>query len=85
MTDEYEEILLSDLVELVVAPNIWGMAIGFEGSLVHVRLADGQRTVFHEYELRKMAGAEPAADEADNVIDFTKARDLRNAKTSGAA
>lgn len=75
-----------DLCELVVQPRIWGMAIGFEGSLVHVRIFDGSRQMFHEFELRKMAGYEPEPEPAkENVIDFTKAVDLRKAKTKGAA
>lgn len=87
--DDFIEI--GDLVELVIQPAIYGMAIGFEGSLVHVRLADGSRVLFHEYELRKMTGADPepvrngASQEEDNVIDFTKARDLRSAKAKGMA
>ena len=75
MSDECECVRLEDLVELVVAPAIWGMAIGFEGSLVHVRLPDGSRAIYHKYELRKMAGRDgplPGKEE-DNVINFTKA------------
>lgn len=84
--DEYEEIYTSDLVELVVNKDVWGMAIGFAGSLIYVRLATGAVVPFHEFELRKMAGRdEPPAKENDNVIDFTRAKDLRNAKTKGAA
>lgn len=84
---EEEDIYTGDIVELVVQPAVWGMAIGFEGSLIHVRLVDGSRQVFHEYELRKMAGVEPDnAKQADNVIDFTKERELRvNTKTKGRA
>ncbi|MCG7507097.1 hypothetical protein [Mesorhizobium retamae] len=83
-----EDIYAGDLVELVVQPAIYGMAIGFEGSLVHVRLVDGTRAAFHEYELRKMAGVTPPADEDSNVIpvDFTRGvRMDRNTKTKGAA
>jgi hypothetical protein len=88
-SDELDDIYTGDLVELVVQPAVWGMAVGFEGSLVHVRLVDGSRQVFHEYELRKMAGTEPPAQQEDsNVIpvDFTKkARLDGNTKTKGRA
>ena len=86
--DNEDEIFTGDLVELVVQPKVWGMAVGFEGSLVHVRLVDGSRTAFHEYELRKMAGpgSEPAKE--DNVIqvDLTKKVRLdKDTKTKGTA
>lgn len=87
--DDEDMIYPGDLCELVVQPRIWGMAIGFEGSLVHVRIFDGSRQMFHEFELRKMAGHDPEPDEPkenDNVIDFTRAKELRaNTKTKGAA
>lgn len=83
---EEDDIYTGDLVELVVQPRIYGMAIGFEGSLIHVRLVDGSRQVFHEYELRKMAGVEAEPVRNDNVVDFTKAvADLKAAKTKGRA
>lgn len=84
-TEQEDDIYTGDLVELVIQPAVWGMAIGFEGSLVHVRLVDGSRQVFHEYELRKMAGAQPGES---NVIpvDFTKRVRLDgNTKTKGRA
>lgn len=88
-TDNDEYIETGDLVELVVQPLIYGMAIGFEGSLIHVRLTDGRRVAFHEYELRKMAGVVGDATVGEvptaDIIDFTKARDLRTAKTRGVA
>lgn len=87
--DDEDMIYPGDLCELVVQPRIWGMAIGFEGSLVHVRIFDGSRQMFHEFELRKMAGQDPEPKgglEADNVVDFTKfVADLKKAKTRGVA
>lgn len=87
--DDEDMIYPGDLVELVVQPRIWGMAVGSEGSLVHVRIFDGSRQLFHEFELRKMAGQDPEPKdglEADNVVDFTKfAADLKKAKTRGVA
>lgn len=90
-TEQEDDIYTGDLVELVVQPAVWGMAIGFEGSLIHVRLVDGSRQVFHEYELRKMAGVEAPPDSAredSNVIpvDFTRGVRLDgNTKTKGRA
>lgn len=87
--DDEDMIYPGDLVELVVQPRIWGMAVGSEGSLVHVRIFDGSRQLFHEFELRKMAGQDPEpepAKENDNVVNFTRAKELRaNTKTKGAA
>lgn len=93
--DDEDMIYPGDLCELVVQPRIWGMAIGFEGSLVHVRIFDGSRQMFHEFELRKMAGYDPDPEPAkeatpakgnDNVVNFTRAKELRaNTKTKGAA
>ncbi|MFC5584477.1 hypothetical protein ACFPOD_05095 [Nitratireductor kimnyeongensis] len=80
---------LGCLVRHVMNPAIVGVVIGYEGSLVLVRLASMQVIKLHEYELTAAGDdgeGEPAlVDEDDNVIDFTKARDLRTAKTRGAA
>jgi hypothetical protein len=86
-TEQEDDIYTGDLVELVVQPAVWGMAIGFEGSLVHVRLVDGSRQVFHEYELRKMAGVDAPPEESNVIpVDFTKKVRLDgNTKTKGRA
>lgn len=78
---------LGCLVQHVMNPAIVGVVIGYEGSLVLVRLANMKIVKLHYYELTAAGDeGEPAlADEDDNVIDFTKARDLRTAKTRGAA
>lgn len=84
---EEDDIYTGDLVELVVQPAVCGMAIGFEGSLVHVRLVDGSRQVFHEYELRKMAGVDAQPKDSNVIpVDFTKKVRLDgNTKTKGMA
>lgn len=88
--DEYETINMGDLVELVIDPSTYGMAIGFQGSLVIVRVNAITIMHFHEFELRKMTGVDPGDEDdipEDNVINFTdaKAKLTANTKTRGAA
>lgn len=91
--DDYDDMLsIGDYVQHVLNPNVWGIVIAFEGSLLHLRLCPSLAVVkFHEYELQRADDEEYHGDnkeeppEADNVIDFTKAVDLRKAKTKGAA
>lgn len=92
-SDERDDIFTGDLVELEIDSRIWGMAIGFAGSLIYVRHMGGSVGAFHEYELRKMAGRDETDDSSkenlpDNVIpvDFTKSVRLdANTETKGAA
>ncbi len=77
---------LGDFVEHKANTNVFGVVIGFEGSLILVRLAPSLVIAkFHEYELQPMDPDEYEPD-AENVIDFTKERALRaNTKTEGVA
>lgn len=81
---------IGDVVEHRMNTNVFGIVIGFAGSLVYVRASPSLATLaFHEWELRLLDDdGEPEPDdpaEADNVINFTKAVDLLKAKTKGAA
>ena len=87
-----DDISYGDFVEHKCNTNVFGVAIGFEGSLVHVRLSPSLTVaVFHEVELRLLEddeyhGPEVAAVDGGNVVDFTKAAALRaDTKTKGAA
>lgn len=85
-------IFPGDVVEHKMNTNVFGIVIGFAGSLISIRLSPSLAVAqFHEFELRKLedddgydGGAEQDEPE-DNVIDFTKAVDLRKAKAKGAA
>lgn len=86
MDDDF--LNLGCLVQHIMNPAIVGVVIGYEGSLVLVRLANMKIVKLHEYELTaagETVEGEPEEADDDNVIDFTKARDLRTAKTQGAA
>lgn len=91
MSSHDDLLSLGDFVEHRMNTNVVGMVIGIEGSLLHVRLSPTLVVAkFHEFELRLAEDEEyhePPAKEADasNVIDFTKAVDLRRAKAKGAA
>lgn len=82
-----------DVVEHKMNTNVFGIVIGFSGSLISLRLSPSLAVVqFHEFELRKLDGDDEyrGGDEADvptedNVINFTQAVDLRKAKAKGAA
>jgi len=82
-----------DVVEHRMNTNVFGIVIGYSGSLVSIRVSPSLTTLhFHEWELRKVEGDEYDGGETaeaqpinDNVIDFTKAVDLRKAKAKGAA
>lgn len=96
MTEHQEEdfIGIGDVVEHKMNTNVFGIVIGFAGSVVYLRLSPSlQVASFHEWELRLMEDdGEPLDDKevpvpvADNVVDFTKAKALRaNTKTRGVA
>lgn len=76
----------------VLNPEVFGIVVGFSGSLVFLRLADMTTASFQEYEVVAYdpddadpgAKEEPPVASAD-IIDFTKAADLRRAKMRGAA
>jgi hypothetical protein len=84
---------IGDVVEHKMNTNVFGIVIGFAGSVVYLRLSPRLRVAsFHEWELRLLdddGGPEP--DEparADNVVpvDFTRGVKLtKNTKTKGAA
>lgn len=77
----------------VLNPEVFGIVVGFSGSLVFLRLADMTTVSFQEYEVRPCEaefGGDPGAKEeppvaSADIIDFTKAADLRRAKMRGAA
>lgn len=97
MSDDYEPFEgfdYGDVVEHRMNPDVFGVVIGFEGTLITVRLSDSLATArFHECELRPFESDEyepepDAPQRADNVtyVDFTKAAALRaDTKTKGAA
>lgn len=91
MSDREDDFIgIGDVVEHKMNTNVFGIVIGFAGSVVYLRVSPSLATLaFHEWELRPMDDdGEPEPDgglEADNVINFTKAVDLRKAKTKGAA
>lgn len=85
---DWPEIKTGDVVEHVMNTNVFGVVLGFMGTLVAIRAAPSLNILwFHEWELMPVEpdGYEHDAEEQDNVIDFTKARDLRTAKAKGAA
>lgn len=74
-------------VESLLNSDVFGIVIGGSGAHVQVQLAGSLAIhTFHAATLRPLddPGDGPEGNE-DNVIDFTKARDLRNAKAQGAA
>lgn len=92
--EEEDIIAIGDVVEHKMNTNVFGIVVGGGGSLVYVRLSPTLETaIFHEWELRLVEDDEylepepgaAAPEEDSNVIDFTRARDLRSAKTRGAA
>jgi hypothetical protein len=83
-----------DVVEHIMNTDVFGVVIGFMGSLTAVRVSPSLATMwFQSFELRPVQddgyngddGGKEDVPESENVIDFTKARDLRTAKTKGAA
>ncbi|MBB2819040.1 UNVERIFIED_ORG: hypothetical protein GGD59_002285 [Rhizobium esperanzae] len=88
-------IEIGDVVEHKMNTNVFGIVIGFMGSIVIIRASPTLDVLqFHEWELQvadddeipppDAATKTPAED--DNVIDFTKERKLRKtATTRGAA
>lgn len=83
-TENDDLLNYGDVVEHRMNTNVFGVVIGFQGSLVGIRLSPSLAVAwFHEWELRL---DEPSGAAADNVIDFTKARELRaNTPTKGVA
>lgn len=84
---------IGDVVEHKMNTNVFGIVIGFAGSVVYLRVSPSLATLaFHEWELRPMDDdGEPEPDgglEADNVVpvDFTRGVKLtKNTKTNVAA
>lgn len=82
-------IVEGDWVESKLNTNVFGIVIGCSGAQIYVQLA-GTLAVqaFHEATLRRIDGDDNYPGDgakSDNVIDFTRAKDLRNAKAKGAA
>lgn len=84
---------MGDVVEHKMNTKVFGIVIGFMGSLVGIRVSPSLNVLwFHEWELRLAENEEyepPVGDEEpgdSNVVDFTKARELRaNTPTKGVA
>lgn len=81
-------------VEFRLNTDVFGIVIGADihGLMYTVQLAgSGNVQVFHGVTLQRMdddgepVGGKEAPVADSNVIDFTKARDLRTAKTKGVA
>jgi hypothetical protein len=85
-----EFIGMTDHVEHKLNTNVFGIVIGLAGSLRYVRISPSLAVLpFHEWELRLIGKATPPATKEElptNVVDFTKAKELRkDTKTEGAA
>jgi hypothetical protein len=83
-------IELGDVVEHKMNTNVFGIVIGFSGSLVWIRVSPSLEVLqFHEWELDFVDDdglPVPAVVDSADVIDFTKERQLRKStKTRGAA
>lgn len=88
-------ITIGDVVEHKMNTDVFGIVIGFSGSLIYIRVSPSLAVLsFQEWELQICEDEElppPKAEEPvdDNVIfgvDFTKGRQLRRTtKTEGAA
>ncbi|MGM4911478.1 hypothetical protein [Rhizobium sp. 768_B6_N1_8] len=85
---------IGDVVEHKMNTSVFGIVIGFMGSIVLIRVSPSLEVLqFHEWELEIVEDDElppPTAKKApvddDKVIDFTKERELRKTtKTRGAA
>lgn len=88
-----DSLAMGDVVEHRMNTNVFGIVVGFMGSLVGVRVSPSLAVRwFHEFELTAVeddevppgAKEEPPVASAD-IVDFTKAADLRRAKMRGAA
>ncbi len=86
-------IELGDVVEHRMNTNVFGIVIGFMGSIVIIRVSPSLQTMyFHEWELDPVDDddygdpLEAVPDDDTNVVDFTTAVKLRrNTTTRGAA
>jgi hypothetical protein len=86
-------IKLGDVVEHKMNTNVFGIVIGFMGSLVVIRVSPSLEVLqFHDWELDFAEDDEPPApDSAEDapttadVIDFTKERKLRKTTTTRGA
>lgn len=81
---------IGDVVEHKMNTNVFGIVIGFAGSVVYLRVSPSLATLaFHEWELRLMDDdGEPEPDEPeenDNVVPFPGVKLTKNTKTKGAA
>lgn len=84
-------LAMGDVAEHIMNTNVFGVVIGFQGSLVGLRVSQSLATMwFHEYELRPLdddggpvGGAE--VDLPDNVVDLADYKLTAATKTKGAA
>lgn len=87
---------IGDVVEHKMNTNVFGIVIGFSGSLISIRVSPSLNVLtFHEWELQicededlppLTAASEPVGDNVIQGVDFTKGRKLRpNSDTEGAA
>lgn len=89
-----DDFQYGDWVESKLNTDVFGIVIGgdMHGLIYTVQLAGSNAVVaLHGVTLRRIDDADETPQDgddlitADNVIDFTKARDLRNANPKGAA
>lgn len=92
MSDDAFAPGMGDFVQHRANTNVFGVVIGFEGSLISVRLSPSLAVAeFHEFELEPLEDVdnepEPkSAPDVGNVVNFTEAKALRaDTKTRGAA
>lgn len=77
------DINIADVVEHIMNTNVFGVVIGFQGSLVGIRVSPSLATLwFHEWELRHMNddgepvpdGGQEEVEPEDNVINLATVR-----------
>ena len=79
-----------DVVEHRMNTNVFGVVVGFMGSLVGIQVSPSLDVLwFHEWTLRLLDDDDeyepPAAQEADNVVNIADYKLTAASKTRGAA
>jgi len=78
-----------DVVEHKMNTNIFGIVVGFQGSLIGIRVSPSLDLLwFHEWELQHIGDDDytpPVEDEADNIVNLADYRLKANSKTKGVA
>lgn len=90
--DDQDFIGIGDVVEHKMNTRVFGIVIGFAGSVVYLRLSPSLAVAsFHEWELRHIEDDDyqpPLADEADeqdNVVNMADYKLTAKTKTKGVA